>query len=225
MFAGAGVEADRGVGLLLGGLVVLAFASGGATRPWLVPLALSLAVAGCLAMGLRRAAGPGPDWSGTALTLLGICYCAWLLGHVIWLRALPGGRYLVLFALAVTWCGETAAYFVGRRWGRHKLAPRVSPGKTMEGGVAQLAVSVGAALPGVPLLGLEPLHAVGIGAVLGVVGQLGDLAESFLKRSAGTKDAGTLVPGHGGLLDRLDSLLFNLPALYYYLTIFWLDRV
>jgi len=138
MFAGAGVEADRGVGLLLGGLVVLAFASGGVSRPWLVPLALSLAVAGCLAMGLRRAAGPGPDWSGTALTLLGICYCAWLLGHVIWLRALPGGRHLVLFALAVTWCGETAAYFVGRRWGRHKLAPRVSPGKTMEGGVALL---------------------------------------------------------------------------------------
>ena len=219
MFAVVGVEADRGAGFLLGALVVLAFAFGGPARPWLVTLALSVAVAGCLALGLRRTAGPGHDWAGVALTLLGICYCAWLLGHAIWLRALPGGRGLTLLVLGVTWCGESAAYFVGRRWGRHRLAPRISPAKTIEGAVAQLLASIAVALIASGAAALDPRHAIGIGAMLGVVGQLGDLAESFLKRSAGTKDAGSLLPGHGGLLDRLDSLLFNVPALYYYLSV------
>jgi phosphatidate cytidylyltransferase len=223
MFARVGVAADAGWGLLLGGLVVLAFAAGGARRPWLVPFALSLAVAGCLTLGLRRTTGAGFDWAGLALTLLGICYCAWLLGHTIWLRELPGGAALVFLVLGVTWCGETAAYFVGRRWGRRKLAPRVSPAKTVEGAVAQLAASVAAALvasAAALLPGLTPGHAVGIGVTLGVLGQIGDLAESFLKRGAGTKDASRLLPGHGGLLDRLDSLLFNVPALYYYVKLF-----
>lgn len=216
MFTSVGVAADRGLGLLLGAAVVLAFAFGGPPRPLLVPLALSLAVAGCLAVGLARPAGPGPDWAGIALTLLGVCYCAWLLAHAIWLWALPGGRELTLLLLGVTWCGESAAYFVGRRWGRAKLAPRVSPAKTVEGALAQVVASVGAALLGAWAAVVSPPHAVGIGLTLGVVGQVGDLAESFLKRSAETKDTGSLVPGHGGLLDRLDSLLFNVPALYYY---------
>jgi phosphatidate cytidylyltransferase len=220
MFARVGVTADAGAGLCLGGLVVLAFAGGGPTRPWLVPLVLSLAVVGCLAVGLRRTPRAGFDSAAVALTLLGVCYCAWLLSHAIWLRGLPGGAALTFLALGVTWCGETAAYFVGRRWGRRKLAARVSPAKTIEGGVAQLVVSVAAVLLAQPWIPLPPLHAVGIGVLLGVLGQVGDLAESFLKRSAETKDASALLPGHGGLLDRLDSLLFNLPALYYYVNLF-----
>ncbi len=220
MFTGVGSAADRGLGLLLGVMVVLAFAFGGPPRPLLVPLALSLAVAGSLAMGLARARGQRPEWTGTALTLLGVCYCAWLLAHVIWLWTLPGGRNLTLLLLGVTWCGETAAYFVGRRWGRVKLAPRVSPAKTVEGAVAQVLGSIAAALVGAAAAVVSPVHAVGIGLTLGTVGQVGDLAESLLKRSAATKDAGGLVPGHGGLLDRLDSLLFNVPALYYYVKLF-----
>jgi phosphatidate cytidylyltransferase len=218
MFARVGVRADVAPGLGLGALVVVAFAAGGVARPWLVPLALSLAVAGSLVLGLWRVGGDGFDWSGVALTLLGVCYCAWLLGHAIWLRDLPAGAGLILFVLGVTWVGETAAFFVGRRWGRWKLAPQVSPGKTVEGALAQLVASVAVAL-GVAAaapLPLTPFHAVGVGVTLGVLGQLGDLAESFLKRSAATKDASGLLPGHGGLLDRLDSLLFNVPALYYY---------
>jgi phosphatidate cytidylyltransferase len=223
MFTRVGVRADAGSGLLLGSLVVLAFALDGATRPWLVPLALSLAVAGTLALGLRRVVGPRLDSAGIALTLLGICYCAWLLGHAIWLRALPHGAGLTVLVLGVTWCGETAAYFVGRRWGRRKLAPRISPGKTVEGGIAQVVASIGAGLVAAlaaPLPAITPLHGLGIGATLGVLAQVGDLAESFLKRSAETKDASGLIPGHGGLLDRLDSLLFNVPALYYYVKVF-----
>lgn len=213
MFGAAGVEADRGAGLALGALVVLAFA---AVRPVLLPLALSLAVIVVVALGLRRDAGSERAWAGVTLTLLGVCYCAWLLGHAIWLRALPDGRALTLFALGITWCGETAAYFVGRRFGRRPLAPRLSPGKTVEGGVAQLMASVAVALAGAPLVPLGLPEATAIGLLLGVVGQLGDLSESFLKRSAGAKEAGHLIPGHGGLLDRLDSLLFNVPALYYW---------
>jgi phosphatidate cytidylyltransferase len=214
MFGAAGVEADRAAGLLLGALVVLAFAAG---RSVLLPLALSLAVIVVVALGLRRDAGSERAWAGVTLTLLGVCYCAWLLGHAIWLRALPDGRALTLFALGVTWCGESAAYFVGRRVGRRRLAPRLSPGKTVEGAVAQLIVSVAAALAGAPFVPLVLPEAAAIGVLLGVVGQFGDLSESFLKRSAGAKDAGHLIPGHGGVLDRLDSLLFNVPALYYWL--------
>jgi phosphatidate cytidylyltransferase len=130
---------------------------------------------------------------------------------------MPDGGALTLFGLAVTWSGETAAYFAGRRFGRHPLALRVSPGKTVEGGVAQVIASVVVALAGAALVPLRPVEAGAIGLLLGVVGQVGDLSESFLKRSAGAKDAGSLIPGHGGLLDRLDSLLFNVPALYYWL--------
>jgi phosphatidate cytidylyltransferase len=214
MFGEAGVEADRGIGLVLGALVVLAFA---ADRPVLLHFALSLAVIVVVALGIRRDAKAEGAWAGVTLTLLGVCYCAWLLGHAIWLHALPGGRALTLFLLGVTWCGESAAFFVGRRFGRRPLAPRVSPGKTVEGAAAQLIVSGAVALGAAPLVSLSLPEAAGLGILLGAVGQVGDLSESFLKRSAGAKDAGYLIPGHGGVLDRLDSLLFNVPALYYWL--------
>jgi phosphatidate cytidylyltransferase len=110
------------------------------------------------------------------------------------------------------------AYVVGSTLGRHKLAPVISPRKTVEGAVAQVAASVltGAALGAWLLPGCGMTAALAGGALLGVVGQVGDLAESVLKRSVGTKDTGGIIPGHGGLLDRIDSLLFNLPAFFYF---------
>ncbi len=162
--------------------------------------------------------GRPPAWGPSALTLLGVFYVNWLLGYAIWLRGLPGGAEWIVFLLAVTWLGETAAYLVGSRVGRHALAPVISPAKTVEGAVAQLVVSVAAA--GLCFRALFPERSVLVGLagglLLGFVGQCGDLAESALKRSAHTKDAGGLIPGHGGLLDRLDSLLFNTPVLFYY---------
>jgi phosphatidate cytidylyltransferase len=159
-------------------------------------------------------------WQRVAVTLLAVCYVNWLLGHTILLRALPDGLYWILLLVWITWLGETAAYAVGSLIGRHKLAPGISPGKTVEGAVAQLAASLCAALtagawlfPGLPLR-----DAFVIGIMLGVVGQIGDLVESALKRSVGTKDTGQVIPGHGGILDRIDGLLFNAPALFYYVT-------
>jgi phosphatidate cytidylyltransferase len=170
-----------------------------------------------MTLGVARGGGSERAWMGVALTLLGVCYCAWLLGHAVWLRGLPRGPAFVLFGLGVTWCGESAAYFVGRRFGRRRLAPVLSPGKTVEGAVAQAVVSVAVAWWAAPWVSLPGLSAAAAGLFLGLAGQIGDLGESFLKRSAGVKDAGHVIPGHGGVLDRLDSLLFNLPALYYWL--------
>lgn len=221
MFARVGVVADTRPGLVLGALVVASFAAPAPASAWAPSLAVSLAVAGSLALALRHQPATAPPWAGVALTLLGICYCAWLLGHAVWLRARPDGPGLLLFLLATTWAGESTAYLVGRAWGRHKLAPRVSPGKTVEGAVAQLVASVAVALLAALTTGLLPLrHAVATGALIGIVSQIGDLAESLLKRSAQTKDSGALLPGHGGMLDRLDSLLFAVPGLYYYLRLF-----
>ncbi len=206
-------------GLVLGALVLLGFGLG---WPGLLPLVISLAVAGLLVVGLARARAPGPFWGSAAQTLLGVLYIGWLLGHAIWLRDLPRGVAYVFLLVWVTWWGETAAYFVGGAIGRRKLSPTLSPGKTVEGAVAQLLISIAAALVAaawfLPALGVR--HAATIGALLGVVGQVGDLTESALKRAARAKDAGFLIPGHGGLLDRLDSLLFNVPALYYYAKLF-----
>ena len=157
------------------------------------------------------------EWQPAVVTVFGILYVNWLLGYAFWLRDLESGKEWVLLLVWVTWLGETAAYLVGSAAGRHRLAPMVSPKKTVEGAVAQLVVSVLAAVIAqmwfFPALGLAGAALVGL--ALGVSGQIGDLVESALKRSVGTKDTGSIIPGHGGVLDRIDSLLFNTPVLFY----------
>ncbi len=215
MFQRAGVPVLREAGLLWGGLVTLAF-----VRSDRAGAAFAVVVLGLLAASLDRG-GAGPErWQRVAVTLLGVCYVNWLLGHAISLRALPDGVHWILLLVWVTWVGETAAYVVGSLAGRHKLAPGISPGKTVEGAVAQLAASVLAALTagGWVFPGLHLRDALAVGILLGVLGQVGDLVESALKRSVGVKDAGSVIPGHGGILDRIDGLLFNVPVLFYYVT-------
>jgi phosphatidate cytidylyltransferase len=182
--------------------------------PALPMLVLSLALAVLLSAPLwargRLATEP------MALTLLAVMYVGWLLGHTLLLYRLPDGADLVLLLVGVTWIGESVAYLVGSAVGRHKLAPVISPNKTVEGGVAQLVASVaGSLVLGAWLADWPAGRSAAAGALLGVVGQVGDLAESAMKRSVGVKDAGNLIPGHGGVLDRVDGLLFNAPALYY----------
>lgn len=123
----------------------------------------------------------------------------------------------LLFALAINWVGDIAAYYTGRAFGRHKLAPRVSPGKSREGAIGSLVFAVAFGVLFRPQLGPEVTIAeVVLLSVLGnIAGQLGDLAESAMKRGAGVKDSGSTLPGHGGWLDRLDSSLFSMPVVYW----------
>lgn len=150
-------------------------------------------------------------------TVGAVLYLPVLLSHYLWLRALPDGLGWVAVALAGTFASDTGAYLTGRAVGRHRMAPRISPGKTWEGAAGGLAGGVLGVWGAATLAGLPAgAAAAGLGACVSVVAQAGDLAESYLKRSARVKDAGTIVPGHGGLLDRLDSLVFTGPFVYYY---------
>ena len=213
MFERAGRATHRWLDPVLTAVVVASFVMpGGALEGPVVALTIAILVA--LAVPLWRAT---PSTEATTTTLLAVTYLGVLMGHAILLRELPDGGSLVLLLLVVTWAGESAAYFVGSAVGRHKLAPIVSPNKTREGAVAQVIASVVVMVALRPWLAPEwsTTLAVAGGLLLGVVGQLGDLAESVIKRSLNTKDTGGLIPGHGGVLDRLDSLLFNVPTFYY----------
>ncbi len=151
-------------------------------------------------------------------TFLGVVYVAVPLGLLAWICLRRDGPFLILFMLVVIWSGDAAGYYIGSAWGRHKSSPRISPGKSWEGTAGSLAAAL--------LIGFlfarflwgadtywEPVL---LAAVLNGAGQLGDLAESALKRAAGVKDSSQLVPGHGGVLDRIDALLFTVPVLWYY---------
>lgn len=152
-----------------------------------------------------------------AVSWLGIAYVG-ILVHFVWLRHLADGPYWITFIVANGMASDTGAYFAGKAFGRHKLSPRVSPGKTVEGAVGNLAA---AALVGVLAHLLffpqQPWWSlVGLAVVLAAVGQVGDLSESAIKRAFGSKESGAIFPGHGGVLDRIDSLLFPVAILYYY---------
>jgi len=154
------------------------------------------------------------------------------------LRAQPNGASLVTFLLCVIWAGDTAAYYIGRAWGRHKLAPKLSPGKSWEGAAGSIAGSLAAAGLLMAMASFEQRsdflamilqkwdvatltypddtwYWLVLAAIVNVAGQVGDLAESALKRSANVKDSGSLLPGHGGVLDRIDALLLAAPVLWY----------
>lgn len=153
--------------------------------------------------------------------LVGIFFAGFLLVHFIWLRELPEGPYWVIFVVMTGMAGDSAGYFVGHAVGRHKLMPRVSPGKTVEGAVGILGGNLlaGAAAKLLLLPHLGWVEALALAAGQGVLGQLGDLCESVVKRTYGAKDSGRLLPGHGGVLDRIDSLVFPVAAVYYYVAL------
>jgi len=155
---------------------------------------------------------------GWAWTLGGILYVGWLLSYFVSLRGLEDGRNWVFLALLVTFASDTAAYFVGRALGRHKLAPRISPGKTWEGTIAGFFGAIIVSLLFTMLLPISYWQAILLGFLVSLFGQLGDLAESLLKRNMEVKDSGRLLPGHGGFLDRIDSILFAGVVVYYYVT-------
>lgn len=166
---------------------------------------------------LRELFRPAPHvLTAGAVSSVTVLYWGGLLAHLILLRALPQGLAYGLLLLAGTWGADIAAYFVGRRWGRRRIAPRLSPGKTLEGTVAGLIAGLGSAWLVGQGVGLSPAASLQAGAAVVVAAPLGDLIESGLKREAGVKDSGALLPGHGGLLDRFDSLILAGTILYYW---------
>ncbi|HEU5099859.1 MAG TPA: phosphatidate cytidylyltransferase [Roseiflexaceae bacterium] len=222
-----------GIGSALAIILALALQSTYSLDLILPVLTFTIIVSLIAELSYENQPGSLPSWG---LTIAGAFYVAWLLGHFILLRSLgtplrdtifkqfgmqPGVAWIYCVC-AVTWLQDTGAYFVGRRFGRHKMAPILSPKKTWEGAVGGMLAAIIAGIVCVLLLGLPItlLQGALLGVVGGVVGPLGDLSESLIKRQVGLKDAGNLIPGHGGLLDRVDSLLFSVPILYYLIVLF-----
>jgi phosphatidate cytidylyltransferase len=237
-----GIKPFRWMSYVLAILVMLTFTI--CNFPWLVPwflrgvlswsdLCYLLAVIYGVPVVFRndmRMAVPA-----AAMSAFGVIYIAASLGLLIRLRHLPQAEYLIVFILFSVWGGDIAAYYVGKNIGRRKLAPVVSPNKSWEGAIASVVASVGIALlvfhfrdsinalfthePDAPTLQPDRLgwaEIVLLGLITNVAAQFGDLFESALKRGAGVKDSGALLPGHGGLLDRIDALLFAIPVVWYY---------
>ena len=155
---------------------------------------------------------------GWAWTMAGILYIGWLLSYFVALRGLNNGREWVFLAMFATFGSDTTAFFIGRAFGKHHLAPRISPGKTWEGAVAGIFGSIIVSLILVNLFSLPLGYGLTIllGLLISTFAQLGDLVESLLKRNMGVKDSGTLLPGHGGFLDRIDSIVFTGIVVYYF---------
>ena len=183
--------------------------------PLLLASAVVLSLIGLLSR--RQKEGAFTSW---AWTIAGILYVGWLLSHLVALRGLDAGRNWVFFALFTTWASDTTAFFIGRKLGRHKLAPNISPGKTWEGATGGI---LGAIIVSILFFTATPFHlpltywqAIPLSILVSIFGQVGDLVESLLKRNMGVKDSGKLMPGHGGVLDRMDSIIFAGIVVYYY---------
>ncbi len=211
-----GLRPMQRVGYVLATAFFLEVMRPGAAPVPLLPLVALLLLAFALSRGADL-----ESVSAASATLLGAVYVGALGGTMAGLRVMgpvEEGAWRFVLLLVIIFLSDSAAFFVGHAFGRRRLAPSVSPGKSVEGamggilgGVAGAVVVREIGLPGLPLA-----HSVGLGAAVAAIGIIGDLDESLLKRWAGVKDSGALFPGHGGMLDRLDSLLFGAPVLYYY---------
>jgi phosphatidate cytidylyltransferase len=202
------------LGITCGGALPLTFYAGGFANHGAVAAIVLLS----FLVGLFARQELVTSVQSLAFTLLGMFYVGWLFSYVLLLRLLIQGPNYVFYIFGVVWLGDAVALTFGRLFGRHQLAPRLSPGKTIEGAVGGFLGSVcGAIIGGRWLLGHFTLtQCLAVGCLLAVLGQLGDLSESLLKRSSGVKDSAALIPGHGGILDKVDGILFGAPALYYY---------
>ncbi|GAO02827.1 phosphatidate cytidylyltransferase [Anaeromyxobacter sp. PSR-1] len=218
MFAGLGLA--EAFGIAVGGAIPLAaaFGQGGELMPGWTWLALAGATVALFTLYLFRRGPLEEIPRSLAAVSLSWLYCGVLLASVVALRLRFGVEWVIL-AFVVTWGNDTFAYFAGHAFGKHKMYERISPKKTWEGFAGGAVGSIAGALVTralLPALGAELSvgHAVLIGVGGAVLGPLGDLAESMVKRAAGVKDSGKIIPGHGGLLDRIDALLFVSPWVY-----------
>jgi phosphatidate cytidylyltransferase len=218
-YAPSSVLVIGGVLVLVVGRALLGF--------YLIDLFLALLVLAAMAFHLV-AFERGQDQAATSfgITIGGILYLGWIGAYLISLRDQPGGEWWLLLVLPSVWLADSGAYFIGRRWGRHKLASRLSPKKTWEGylggvlfgiaGGALLAALWGLAAPQITIW-----KGAALGLILAAITPLGDLGESLFKRQAGLKDSSNIIPGHGGIFDRIDSWLWG-AVIGYYVVNYWL---
>ncbi len=214
-----GVEPNMLLGIAIGVLVVIdAYHPVVAVHGTREAAAMLLLIMAARLFSARPVQGAMEDIS---VTLLGIFYVALLFSFQIAVRMSVDGKQWLVFLFFVIWASDIGAYSIGIPFGKHRLYEKVSPKKSIEGLAGALVASAGMALicrvwfmPSI-----DSTEAVGVALALAVVGTVGDLAESLLKRAAGVKDSGSIIPGHGGILDRMDSMLFAAPVLYYYLRI------
>jgi phosphatidate cytidylyltransferase len=227
MLVGAGFRPLMPFGMALAVSIVLDALASDAR---VMPAIMIVSAVASLFWTMRRADTDGAlaDW---ALSIAPAIYVGGTLHYFIPLRMMPDGNGLfwVLTVLICTWANDITAFFVGRRWGKARLAPRISPGKSVEGAAGGVLASAIVAVILGPLLtailtatGLSTIlspslvRLAGLGVVIGAFGVIGDLMESFIKRQCGAKDSGDLIPGHGGILDRIDSILLAVVGAYFY---------
>ncbi len=222
--------ADRLFGIVAGALLVIAM---------IVPshdlsgMAISGVVVASLILALARSDDMRRGVDAAATTMLGVLYAAFLLPHYVWMHALPdpespaaasvGGWRWIMLTVVIAMAGDVGGYFGGRYFGKRKLMPEVSPGKTVEGTIGAILANVAGAVfcKVVFFHTLGRMEVVAFALAVGCLAQVGDLCESMLKRAFGAKDSGWIIPGHGGVLDRIDSLVFPAPLVYYYARFFF----
>jgi len=212
-----GHQPATALGLVMGALVMgAAYFKGEAAMLSMVALALMLSLLWYMAAAPKAREGA---LGNVACTLLGLIYVPLLAGYILLILTLASGRALMLSVLGLTFLYDAAAFFVGSFWGSRVLAPTISPKKSWEGLIGATVVTFPVAVAILPSIG--PIgtwkHALAMALVVAVFAPLGDLAESMLKRDLGVKDMGSILPGHGGILDRIDSVLFVAPAAFYLL--------
>ncbi len=199
-------------GIMIPLSIILRFES---TKGWeLFFIILALLILILMQFRRRQNSGAVVDIS---TTLFGILYISWFFSFLIRIRYMPQGLGLLAAVLLITKLGDIGAYLIGVRFGKTPLMPRISPKKSVEGALAGLAFSVAGAFMSQKFLNFNYAHLAAVGITLGILGQLGDLSESLIKRDCEVKDSGNILPGMGGILDEIDSLLFTAPVFYFYI--------
>jgi len=154
-----------------------------------------------------------------SITIFGSIYLGYLLAFILKIKDLPNGNYYLISLLIITWANDTGAYLIGTKFGKNKIFPKISPKKAIEGSIGGIIFSIAGTFALKDWLNINFNELLSLGLIIAITAQMGDLFESALKRGSGVKDSGTLIPGHGGILDSLDSLIFTAPVFYYCITL------
>jgi phosphatidate cytidylyltransferase len=211
------------IGYIAGLAVILSTGLYGQDAACMLPAVIVFCTIACFAIMITNKSARIND---LAVTLLGIVYISVIGSQLLLIRMGANGQYFIWLVFVIAWLGDTFAYFIGINFGKNKLCPDISPKKSVEGAIGGLMGSIigslafGYMIGRITGTGYQWIHYLILGTVGGIFAQLGDLSASLIKRATGVKDFGFIIPGHGGILDRFDSILFTAPIVYYYMILF-----